>query len=56
MWQEVFFFVYHLRMSEREALRLPVRKRKWYAQRFIQQKDMEREYMERQRQQAKAKH
>lgn len=54
--EEWFFFKYHLKMSKSDALQLPIHERKWMAQRFMQQREMEREYIETQRRQAKGKH
>ena len=39
--EEKFFFKYHLRTTFDEVMNLPVYERKWYIQRFVEQKDRE---------------
>jgi hypothetical protein len=39
--EELFFFQYHMRMSKRDCMSLPVHERKWLIQRFIEQKKKE---------------
>jgi hypothetical protein len=44
--EELFFFQYHMHMSKRDCMTLPVHERKWCIQRFIQQKKSEADAIE----------
>lgn len=39
--EERFFFMYHMHISDRECLSTPVHERKWFIQRFVEQKQKE---------------
>jgi hypothetical protein len=41
--EEKFFFWYHFRTTPEISMTIPVFERKWYINRFIQQKDRENE-------------
>jgi hypothetical protein len=41
--EELFFFQYHMHMSKRDCMTLPIHERKWLIQRFIDQKKKEKE-------------
>jgi hypothetical protein len=45
--EEIFFFQYHLRMSRRDCMSMPIHERRWMVERFIQQKEKEQEQMKR---------
>ena len=47
--EELFFFQYHMKMSKRDCMHLPVHERKWLIQRFIEQKRKESEAVEKAR-------
>ena len=47
--EEYFFLMYHLHMQYSEIDALPVFKRKWIIERFVQQKKMEKEVMDQMR-------
>lgn len=49
LWDEIFFLVYHLRISIYEAINLSVYHRKWFIEKFIDQKEKEHKAMERER-------
>ena len=59
LWQtlmeEIFFFQYHLHMSKRDAMTMPIHERKWLIQRFIEQKRRENEAIEKARRKTKSK-
>ena len=44
--EEMFFFIYHLKMSKYEAWSLPVHERKWLIKRFVTQKQQENQAIE----------
>jgi hypothetical protein len=46
LMEELFFFQYHMHMSKRDCMTLPVHERKWIIQRFIRQKQRESEAIE----------
>lgn len=50
---EVFFFIYHLKMNRKEVLQMPIHERKWLAKRYVQQRDMEWEHIEQQKAKAR---
>jgi len=39
--EEKFFYKYHLNTTFDECMSLPIHERKWYVQRFIEQKERE---------------
>lgn len=41
--EETFFYLYHLKMDINKTLSLPVWKRKWYIDRWLEQKEKEQE-------------
>lgn len=47
--EECFFLMYHMNMAPSEAYALEEVRRKWIIGRFVAQKNMEREMMERHR-------
>jgi hypothetical protein len=47
--------MYHLRQSRETALAIPVIERKWYIERFVQQKEKENQAMEAERRKAKSR-
>lgn len=47
--EELFFFQYHMRMSKKDSMTLPVHERKWIIQRFIEQKKKEADALEKAR-------
>jgi hypothetical protein len=51
--EEIFFFMYHLHQSKRDALVIPVYERRWLIDRFVKQKDRENEQIEAAKRQAK---
>jgi len=44
--EEIWFFLYHLHVSEDEFMTIPINRRKWMIDRFIQQKERENQAME----------
>lgn len=44
--EELFFFQYHMRMSKRDCMSLPIHERKWLIQRFVTQKQREADAIE----------
>jgi hypothetical protein len=44
--EELFFFQYHMHMSKQDCMSLPIHERKWLVQRFIEQKQKEKEAMD----------
>lgn len=44
--EEKFFFKYHLNTSFKETMELPIAERKWFINRFIEQKEKENEAIE----------
>jgi len=54
--EEKFFFWYHLRAEPEISMDLPIAERKWYIQKFIQQKQKENDAMESSRRRAQSKH
>jgi hypothetical protein len=47
--EEQFFFKYHLRASREEFRSYPINERKWMIARFLQQKEREQDYLEKQK-------
>jgi hypothetical protein len=53
--EEVFFFQYHLQMSKTECLKLQIMERRFLIERFIQQKNSEKEEIDKERRKASRK-
>ncbi|MCK9458566.1 MAG: hypothetical protein M0R80_02920 [Proteobacteria bacterium] len=51
--EEKFFFMYHLRQKPEVAMSFPIFERKWFIERFIQQKEKENEAIEAAKQKSK---
>jgi hypothetical protein len=49
---ELFFFMYHLRISKAEWLALEIFERKYLIDKYIQQKNLEREEIDKERKKA----
>jgi hypothetical protein len=47
--EEIFFFLYHLKLDEAASMSMVVWRRKWMIQRFIEQKRKENDEIERTR-------
>ena len=43
--EEKFFYMYHLKLNYNLCMALPIYERKWYVEKFIQQKERENEMM-----------
>jgi len=44
--EEKFFFLYHLQMDPKIAMKMLIHERKWFVERFVQQKNKEQEAVE----------
>jgi hypothetical protein len=53
--EEVFFFLYHMRQSMTETLKLPIIMRKWLINKFLEQKEKEHQHMEAERRKVRKK-
>lgn len=47
--EELFFLIYHMRQQMSEIISLPPYRRKWYIDKYIDQRSKEQEYLEKQR-------
>lgn len=44
--EEIFFFQYHMRLPMASSMTLPINLRKWMIERYIDQKEKEKEAMD----------
>ncbi len=52
---EIFFFMYHMNISETQCLDMHPERRKWMIHRFVEQKKKENEEIEKAKRSSKAK-
>jgi hypothetical protein len=53
--EEVFFFLYHLNMPKDESMSLYIYERRFLIERFIKQKNSEKEEIDREKRKARAR-
>ena len=47
--EEQFFFTYHMQRSREEFRKYPINERKWMVARFLEQKEREEKYIEKEK-------
>ena len=55
LFEEMFFFQYHLRYDMDKAMRMPIWWRRWFVDRFVYQKDKEGQAIEKAQRRAKSR-
>ena len=55
LFEEMFFFQYHLKLDMFQAMKMPVWWRRWFVDRFVYQKDKENEAIEKAQKKAKSR-